>query len=394
MSTRTPVGSVALALLLFIVGLSPKHATAQNVDEASAMVADAEASYARGNPDYIKIRRAIAAADASGDLRLRSRAYMTLARADSSANRRTKAFPNFRLARDLAAQADAADLAVQVDEAQAAAESAAATEAAAIAERDRVAQELEAAKSASNTKLYTAIAIAAAILALLGFIFFATVTKLRGDIAKARAAQDLAEADSAEARSQMSTVATRSMKRLRNLLRTFTERIPAQAPGSGANQLAAHEAGIQAMVQSGFDSGSSFEVAAESFFEKYTDRLVALSGTGNARLKVDSMPLRLPLDQAIPFTMFFTEVVNYAFAAGSQSLRATLTKEGNSATLNVVDESNAVGAFDEAAKELKYARLLASDMNGKLSTIEGPQSGIQLRFTTVSGRVAQPGVTG
>ncbi len=373
-------------LAALLIGLSPKPAPAQSTAAAEALVQKAEANYARNSPDYYVIRDAIAAADASGDLRLRARAIRVLAKTDSAANRRTKSLPEFAKANELDAEADLAEQAGALDEAQAAAAAAAATQAEAITERDRVAEELTAARSAANAKLFTAIGIAAAIIAALILIFLATVRKLRNDITKARAAQAEAEVGFAEARTQTSGAAKASLKRLRTLLRVYAERIPVQEPGSGANQLAAHEAGMQAMIQSGFDSATNFEVAVESFFEKYKSRLVELTAPAGAGLEIDSMPLRLPVDQAIPFTMLFAEMVGYAFRHGSTALKATVTKEGNSATLMLVDQSGRQAAPAAEAPDLKYARYLTTEMGGKLTDVQEPNSALRLKFTTIPSR--------
>ncbi len=372
---------------LFAIGLSPKLVTAQSAAQAEALVRKAEASYERNSVDYYAVRDAIAAADASGDLRLQARAMRVLARADSAANRRTKSIPEFARAQALDAEADLKEQASALTDAQAKAEVAAATQADAITERDQIAEELSSARSAANAKLFTAIGIAAAIVAALILIFIATVRKLRGDITNARAAQVDAEAGFAEARTQTAGASQASLKRLRFMLKVYAARIPLEAPGSGANQLAAHEAGIQAMMQSGFDSGTSFEVAVESFFEKYKDRLVELTAPNGGRLDVDSMPLRLPLDQAIPFTMLFAEVVGYAFRQGSTALKVTLTKEGNNATLNVADLSGRQSSPSHEAAELRYARQLATEMNGKLAGFGEPDPTLQLKFTTIPSRV-------
>ncbi len=383
---RLSASRAIVPLLCLLIGLSPKPATAQATAETERLVRAAEISYERNNVDYYVLRDAIAAAEASGDLRLQARAIRTLARADSAANRRTKSIPEFAKAQALDAEADLLEQADDLTAAQAAAEAAAATEAAALAEKEQIARELSAARSASNTRLYTAIGIAAAIIAALILIFVATVKKLKNDIAKARAAQAEAEQGFAEARTQTAGAATGSLKRLRNLLKVYTSRIPVAEPGSGPNQLAAHEAGIQAMMQSGFDSGTGFEVAVESFFEKYDDTLVSLTAPHGGRLEVDSMPLRLPLDQAIPFTMLFAELVGYAFRHGSTALKATLTKEGNNANLTLVDESGRQDAPAVDAGELKYARQLAAEMNGKLSDAAEPNPSIKLKFTTIPSR--------
>ena len=386
MSTRLPF-CVPFSFALLLWGLSPKLATAQATAELAETLAAAEASYERGRPDYVLIRRALAAAEASGDLRLQARANFLQARADSAANRRSKAGPYFRRAEQLTAEADSIDFARELAEAEAAAEEAAATEAAAVAERDRVAEELAEQEGAATTTLLTTVGAFVIGIGVLTVVFLGLLRKLRGDVKSARLAQEAAEEGFARARAQMTGAAKASLQRLRQLLKRYGALVPAGAPGSGAALLHAHEAAIQAMVQSSFDTGDSYETAAESFFDKVKARLAELTAPQGGHLSVDSMPLRLPLDQSIPFTLLFTELVAYGFAAGSTALRATLTKEGNSVTLTVADESGRQTGAEADAAALKYARQLASELDAKLTSAGEGVNGVRVRFATVGGRV-------
>lgn len=386
MSTRFPLAVTLLSLAL-TWGLSLAPAVGQTATSAEDAVAAAEATYARGRPDYILIRRALAAAEATDDLRLKARANFLQARVDSAANRRSKAGPYFRRAERLVAEADSIDFARELAAAEAASAEAAETEAAAVAERDRIAEELASSESAATTTLLTTIAAFVAGIALLVFGFLAVIRGLRGKVKRAQGAQADAEAGFAEARQQMTGAAKASMQRLRNLLRHYRSLIPVGQPGSGTALLNAHEAGLQAMVQSSFDSGDSFETAAESFFDKFRARLVELTAPQGGRLEIDSMPLRLPLDQSIPFTLLFTELVAYGFGAGSTALKAQLTKEGTNVTLTILDASGRQGTPLADAPQLRYARQLAAELGGKLAAVEEEGAATRVRFQALSGRV-------
>ena len=365
MITRFPLAAaVLLASLLW--GLSPKPATAQSAADERALVESAEATVARGRPDYTLLRQALAAADDSDDLRLAARANFALARADSAANRRSKAGPLFRRGERLIAEADRRDAAAALAAAQSDASEARAAEAATIAERDAVAAELAEQESAANATLFTAIAIALAITAALIFGWLASVRKLRGDVKKARAGREEAEAGFAEARQQTTGAAKASMKRLRNLLRHYRELIPPGAPGTGTSLLAAHETALSAMVKSSFDGGDTYEMATESFFEKFSAEVPKYVAANGGRLSVESMPLRLPLDQSVPFSLLVTELVAFAFASGSTVARATLTKEGDRATLTILDESGRQSGGGAEEPKLKYARKLAAALGGHM----------------------------
>ena len=386
MTNRIPSPALLLVCLLTVGGLTPKLAHAQADADVVRAVELAEESYRNGRPDYILIRRALAQAEATDDLRLRARANFVQARADSAANRRSKAGPYFRRAEQLVAQADSIDFAAELARAEAEAATAAETEAAALAERNRVAEELAEQESEAAGTLWTTIAGFVIGIGLLLFIFLATVRKLRGDVKKARAAQAEADEGFAQARAQMTGSAKVSMQRLRNLLKHYRALVPAGAAGSGTSLIAAHESAMQSMVQSSFDSGDSFEMAAESFFDKFQARLVELTAPNGGRLEVESMPLRLPLDQSIPFTLLFTELAAYAFANGSSVVKTTLTKEGTTATLSVIDESGRQSPVAVDAPALKYARQLAAELGGKLDTVGADGSTTRLKFTAVSGR--------
>ena len=386
MNTRLPL-VLASTLTLLLVGLSPKPAAAQSAANARATVEAAEATVQRGRPDYALLRQALAQAEATDDLLLKARANFLQARADSAANRRSKAGPLFRRAEQLTAQAAANDYEAEIATLTEAARVEVEAANAATAERDRVAAELAEQESAATAKLLTAIGIALAIIAALIIGWLASVRKLRGDVKKARLSQERAEEGFAEARQQMTGAAKASMQRLRHLLKHYRTLIPAGEPGSGTSLLAAHDAALSAMVQSSFDSGASYEMATESFFDKFKASAAQLTSGAGGRLSVESMPLRLPLDQSIPFALLVTELVAYAFAQGSTSAKAVLTKEGENATLTVVDESGRqqAGAADGAA--LKYARQLAEELGGKLAT-ETSEAGAatRLKFAAVPGR--------
>ena len=388
MITRFPF-AVSLVLAGLLWGLSPKPATAQSAADERALVEAAEATVERGRPDYALLRQALAAADDSDDLRLAARANFALARADSAANRRSKAGPLFRRGERLVAEADRRAAATELAAAQADAAEARAAEAAAVAERDAIAAELAEQESAATATLFTAIGIALAIIAALVLGWLASVRKLRGDVKAARLAREEAEAGFAEARKQTTGSAKASMKRLRNLLKHLRGLIPAGEPGSGTSQLAAHEAALAAMVQSSFDGGDTYEMATESFFEKFrTDVTKYVSGNGG-RLAVESMPLRLPLDQSIPFSLLVTELVGFAFESGSTAAKATLTKEGDSATLTILDESGRQSGGSPEATELKYARKLVTALGGRMDfPTDGAGVATRVRFA------ATPGVTG
>lgn len=387
MTTQISLATCCLSIALFLVGLTPKPATAQTDDEVRAAVESAEATIARGRPDYVLLRQALAAVRSTDDLRLKARANFAQARADSAANRRSKAGPLFRRAERYIAEADRVDAAAELAAAQASAAEARAAEAAAIAEREKIAAELDDRERAATAKLLTAIGIALAITLGLILGWLASVRKLRNDVKAARRKREEAEAGFAEARKQTTGSAKASMQRLRDLLKHYRELIPAGAPGTGTALLSAHDAALAAMVQSSFDGGDSYEMATESFFDKFQAKVVGLTAPGGGGLAVESMPLRLPLDQSIPFTLLVTELVAFAFGNGSTGARAKLTKEGHAATLEIADLSGHQRRGAPDSPKLRYARQLVSELGGRLDFPEdGEGARSRLRFQAVPGR--------
>ena len=378
-------------LIALLVAVGPGGgAIAQTAAEATRLVDQAEATYRQGRTDYLLVRRALEAADASGDLRVRARANLLQARVDSAENRRTKAYPFFQRARELNAEADRQEASTALTDAQAAAVAAEAARDSAFVERDRIATEAEAVESVAQTKLITAIAAGVAAFVLLGLIFYATVRRLRGEIARARSAQDASEAGYAKVRAQIVGVARDSLQRLRRFVRVYAQRIPGDLPGSGASQLAAHDAALHYLSQSSYETGDSYELAVEAWCERVNPDLARLLGSAGATLRTEAMPLRLAIDQGAPFVLLYTELAGYALARGSSAVRISIAKEGTGVTMTVADTSGRQASSHVGDDDLKYARALAEELGGRLEdAAAGEPHATVLRFNAYAGR---PGV--
>ena len=411
MSLRRPRPRVVPARLaaLLVVGvwaLSPQRTVTAQDAAAPQTESPAEAAAAqklalvrqsvmRGRPDYALARQALREAEATDNLRLKADANLVQARLDSAGRRYSKALPLFHRATDLTREADRIEAAAAL--AAANAEAAAAEEARVAAEESRAATEatLESERSAAQLKYVTVIGICLAILAVGILAFLATVRSLRGKIRSARTAQEEADVAYAEARAQVTASSRSALKRLRRIMRTLAARLPTGPAATPVNQLAAQNAALHYLAQSSFEQGDRHEVAMEAFYDKFNGELSQLLNPNpGVQLLTDSMPLRLPLDQAVPVALIYTELVGNAFKHGGGKGRVTaqMTKEGDSVTLTVRDEGYGSIGSHPHGEGMRLVHYLAEEIGGKVDYPDGDGGAVRLRFkaTGVRGTATAP----
>lgn len=379
-----------LVLFSFFLLLSPKLLFAQQgVSQAETTLRDAEAAFESGRPDYILARKAIEEAEQTKDLRLKSRAYELQGKLDSVGRRYSRALPNYLKAHELRLQADEADATAALVAAQLELKSAETALKAAEVAKAKSEEELEAANAAARWKYLTVIGICLAILAAGILGFFGTVKKLRDDIAAAREAQEKSEVGFAKARTELTESSYGALKQLRRIFQGLATRISSDA-ASASNMIAAQNAALGYLAQSSFDQGDTHEVAMEAFFLKFNPDLKEIMGkVGAQQLDAKAMPLRLPLDQAVPVALIYTELVSNAFKHGGSQVTTNLTKEGSNISLVVSD--NGAGGVDSASKGegLKLVSYFADAIKGR---IDYPDANtIRLRFMSTPQR-ALPGI--
>ncbi len=385
----------ALCLFLFCVANLSSAAQAQT-GPITQSLDRAEEAYLRGRPDYALTRQALRQAEATDDLRLQARANRLQGKLDSTRRVYSKAIEFFQKADRLERQADLADAATALAASQAESKAAEQARVAALGSQEQTTQTLEEERSAARVQYITVIGICAAVLALGILAFLATVKKLRGEIAKAEEAREASEVGFAEARTQLTASARAQLNQTRKLIQTHAARIATAGPTSPANQLAAQDAALTFLAQSSFDTGDTHEVAMEAFYNKFDPDLKKLLNPNTAvTLTTNSMPLRLPLDQAVPVALIYTELIGNAFrhafpGGGQGKVDVSMTKEGNSVSLTVAD--NGIGGISSVPTQqgLRLVNYLVSDLGGKIdypATSEG--GSVRVRFTAVPQRGAR-----
>ncbi|MFK8058128.1 MAG: hypothetical protein AB8F78_18520 [Saprospiraceae bacterium] len=370
--------------------LSPKPLFSQDgMSQAETTLKDAEAAFERGRPDYILARKAIEQAELTQDLRLKSRAYGLQAKLDSSGRRYSRALPNYLKSHELRLQADEADASAALAAAEAKAKASESARSTAIASQTKSEEELVAAKAAARWKYLTVIGICLAILAAGVLGFLATVKKLRDDVKAANEAQEVSDQGFAKARTELTESSFASLKQLRRIFQSLAARISSDTTAT-TTMVAAQNAALGYLSQSSFDQGDTHEVAMEAFFSKFNPDLTKLlSATSSTKLNANSMPLRLPLDQAVPVALIYTELVSNAFKHGGSQVETNLTKEGSNISLSVTD--NGSGGLDAVTKAegLKLVSYFSDAIKGRL---DYPDSNtIRLRFSSSPQR-ALPGI--
>jgi len=338
-----------LLFFSFFFLLSPKHALAQvGATTLETTLKDAEAAYKRGRPDYILARKAVELAEGSKDLRLKARAYLLQARLDSTGRRYSRALPNYLLASSLQAQADEADASAALAAAQAKAKAAQEAEADALEAKKKSEEELEETIAASKWKYIAVIGICLAILAAGALGFLATVKKLRDDVLEAKNAQASSDEGFEKIKTQLTESSFTSLKQLRRIFQNLASRVTSDNPSGALKMIEVQNAALGYLAQSSFDKGKTHEVAMEAFFAKYNPDLNAMLNTKGAHLDGKSMPLRLPIDQAVPVALIYTELVSNAFKFGGGEVQTSLTKEGANVSMLVKD--NGPGGIESATK--------------------------------------------
>ncbi len=388
-----------LFLVAVIVLLSPKpdvfaqggEATAATESEAMQTLRTAEVAFERGRPDYVLARRALEQAEATDDLLLQARANRLQARLDSAGRRYSRALPYYHQAAELELQAQRAAAAEAIAAAQQQAEAAEAARLQAESIRTEAESTLEEQREAASWKYMTVIGICLVVLALGILAFLATVRKMRGDTARAREGQQESDTAYAEARNQLSQSSRAAMKMLRRIFQTLAARMPATGATTPANQLHAQSEALGYLAQSSFEQGDKFEVAMEAFFEKYNPTLTQLLNPHpGLSLRTEAMPLRLPLDQAVPVALIYTELVDNAFRHGGSSgqVLVRMTKEGNSITMTVKDPSGSSFSAQPAGEGRKLVAYLAEEIGGKIDYPSGDTDEVRLRFKSIAQRGA------
>lgn len=387
--------SSLLVLFLFIL-LSPKptlfaQGTGTSSTPAETAAAEtlrqAQLAFDSGSPDYLLAQRALEQAEATTDLRLQAKANLLQAKLDSAGRRYSRALPYFNRAKELRLQADANDVAAELktikDSARAAQEEREAAEKAKL----EMAEMLESERSSAQVKYISLIGICMAILAAGVLGFLATVRKLRGDISSARDKQEVSDTGFAKAQTQVAQASRTSMKQLRRVVQSLSARIPEEGAGSAANLLAAHNASLGFLYQSSFEQGDKHEVAMEAFFQKLNPELQRLiNANPGISVKTTSMPIRLPVDQAVPLALIYTELVSNAVqnSAKKGEVLTTLTKEGSGVTLTVTNP----GASSYDAQPINEGRKLIAfmidEIGGKMESLDATAMSVRLRFTSVA----------
>lgn len=363
----------------FFLVLSPKHGAAQGeTSSAETMLKDAEAAYARGRPDYILTRKALEQADLSKDLRFKARAYLLQAKLDSTGRRFSRALPNYLKANAFQTQADKADAAAALEAAQAKAKAAEGAEASALEAKAKSEEELESAIAAARWKYMTVMGICLAILAAGALGFLATVKKLRDDVAAARSAKAKSDEGFEEVKNQLTESSYASLKQLRRIFQNLSARVAGDSTAAAVKMIEAQNAALGYLAQSSFDQGKTHEVAMEAFFAKYNPDLSAMLNVKGAQLDGKSMPLRLPIEQAVPVALIYTELVSNAFKFCGGLVQTSLTKEGTNIAMQVKD--NGPGGIESATKGegLKLVSYFAEAIKGR---IDYPDTNtVRLRF--------------
>jgi len=378
-----------LLLTLFLL-LSPKPVFSQSGNsEAETVLRDAEAAFERGRPDYILARRAIEQADQTNNLRLKSRAYTLQAKLDSAGRRYSRALPNYIKAHEFRLQADEADASAALAAAEEKAKTAEAARSSAIASQAQSAEELEAAKTAARWKYLTVIGICLAILAAGALGFLATVKKMRDDVKAAKEAKLVSDEGFAKARAELTASSFSSFKQLRRLFQSLTARFSTDT-GATKTMVVAQNTALGYLAQSSFDKGDTHEVAMEAFFSKFNPDLTKLLDPTSAKtLKDNVMPLRLPIDQAVPVALIYTELLSNAFKHGGSSVEASLTKEGSSISLSVSDSGSTDLESVTKSEGLKLVSYFSDAIKGR---IDYPKPNtIRLRFASTP-QNALPGI--
>ena len=390
----SPMSAVRVFLLFAIcVGLSPKHVLhAQQIDQANVDIVnnlrEAEAAFERGRPDYILARRALEQAMATDDLRLQARANLLQAQLDSAGRRYSRALPYFNRAKELTRQADQAEAAVAIEAARREASEAEAARIQAEEARSTIASTLEEERGAARIKYLAVIGVCLAILAagLLGFL--ATVRKLRGDISTAESARTESDDAYTDARKQLGLSSRTALNRIRKVLQSVSARL--QAGDTGGQVLAQAET-INYLSQASFEQNGRHEVAMEAFFTKANPALAAtLQPTAShaLHLRTESMPVRLPIDQAVPIALIYAELVGNAYKHSTTAgdVLARLTKEGTSVTLTVEDPRGMAYANGPIGEGRRLIAYLADELKAKVDYPSQDGEPVRIRFTAAGVR--------
>jgi len=370
--------------------LSPNPLLAQGgMSQAETTLRDAAAAFERGRPDYILARKAIEQAEQTQDLRLKSRAYQLQAKLDSAGRRYSRALPNYLKSHELRLQADKADASAALAAAQAEAKNAETAKALAISSQLKSEEELEAAKAAARWKYLTVIGICLAILAAGALGFLATVKKLRDDVKAAKEAQEISDESYSKGRTELNESSYTSLKQLRRIFQGLASRTSSADSAAGPKMIAAQNAALGFLAQSSFDQGNTHEVAMEAFYSKFNPSLSKLlSPDASTSLNGKSMPLRLPIDQAVPVALIYTELVSNAFKHGGNEVTTNMTKEGSNISLSISDNGKGGVESENRGEGLKLVSYFTDEIKGKIDYPDA--STVRLRFTSVPQR-ALPG---
>ena len=391
---------LALVLaLLFQLSLKPKlsaqsdGAGSSAAESTAQTLRTAEAAFERGRPDYILARQALEEAMRTDDTDLKYRANLLQARLDSAGRRYSRALPYYRRAEEFRRQTDQRLAAEQLEAANTRAATAERERTEAVSAQEAALAELEAERESANWQLLLLAGIALALIVAGILAFVATTKKLNTDVKKARAAQRTSESDLATAQEAVGASALTATKQLRRVYQSIAARIPEAGVTSAANKIAAQNAALSFLKQSSFEKGGRTEVAMEAFFEKFNPELTRLiNPRSGATLITDSMPLRLPIEQAVPLAFVYTELVGNALRHGEGTVKATMTKEGQGITLTVGDEGGAdLGAVNRG-EGLKLVSYFADELNARIDYPDMGGATTRLRFDSIMKRGAAAAV--
>ena len=105
----------------------------------------------------------------------------------------------------------------------------------------------------------------------------------------------------------------------------------------------------------------------EAFYAKFNPSLSKiLSADSSTKLDAKSMPLRLPIDQAVPVALIYTELVSNAFKHGGNEVNTNMTKEGTNITLTISDNGSGGVESDNKGEGLKLVSYFTDEIKGRI----------------------------
>lgn len=369
---KRTVQTIFLLVNAFFFVLMPLGA--QNVQNVGNQTLEqrlkaAEDAFKNRRPDYLLTRDLYREIEAGNDLEYKMRITRLQAKMDSAGRRMTSALPNFQKSYAYEKQLIALEKAKDADVAKVEIAKVVDSRDSALSKLDATIQELESEKTASSWKLTSALGAALALLGLGAFGFFVTTRKLKSDADKAK--DELFETK--ERFRKVVKIADESsynnVLTLRKIVETNSLRFGVGDVGSPANQLAAQNEALAAVIQSKLGNNGNYEVAMEAVFEKLNSRIQSLLKIGDSRLKVESMPIRLSMDYAVPIAFIFNELVGNAFKHNPEAreVKVVFTKEGDHHTFTFQNDGTPFDLNEVKSNGgLKLVNFLVDQIGGKL----------------------------